>query len=181
MGFSLRWLLLLRSTGSRACRLQQAPCMGSIIAALCSVTLRPVGFSQIRDWTHVSCTGRQILYHWATKEALVGSFKTKWNALERVKPKTLKITTTEVKLQVRYLKKTIYDSALDLLHGYLSLQCSSGEIKSRNCGWCFECFIKSSVSSNKPTHPQRKSHSPLSPKELDFSKSRMNVRVNILK
>ena len=27
------------------------------------------GFSQPRDWTHVSCTGRCILYHWATQEA----------------------------------------------------------------------------------------------------------------
>ena len=26
--------------------------------------------SQPRDWTHVSCIGRQILYHWATWEAL---------------------------------------------------------------------------------------------------------------
>ena len=25
--------------------------------------------SQIRDWTHVSCIGRRILYHWATREA----------------------------------------------------------------------------------------------------------------
>ena len=22
-----------------------------------------------KDWTHVSCTGRQILYHWATRDA----------------------------------------------------------------------------------------------------------------
>jgi len=27
------------------------------------------GSSQPRDWTHVSCIGRQILYHWATREA----------------------------------------------------------------------------------------------------------------
>ena len=27
------------------------------------------GSSQLRDWTHVSCDGRQILYHWATREA----------------------------------------------------------------------------------------------------------------
>ena len=26
--------------------------------------------SQLRDWAHISCTGRQILYHWATWEAL---------------------------------------------------------------------------------------------------------------
>ena len=30
-----------------------------------------VGSPGIRDWTHVSCIiGRQILYHWATREAL---------------------------------------------------------------------------------------------------------------
>ena len=34
-----------------------------------SVTLRHVGFSQIRDWTRVSCIGRQTLYHWVTREA----------------------------------------------------------------------------------------------------------------
>ena len=31
------------------------------------------GSSQSRDWAHwVSCIGRQILYHWATKEAMMG-------------------------------------------------------------------------------------------------------------
>ena len=29
------------------------------------------GSSQPRDWTHVSCTGRQILYCWVTREALL--------------------------------------------------------------------------------------------------------------
>ena len=29
------------------------------------------GYSQPRDWTCVSCIGRQILYHWATWEAQV--------------------------------------------------------------------------------------------------------------
>ena len=28
------------------------------------------GFSQLRDWTHVSCIGWWILYHWATWKAL---------------------------------------------------------------------------------------------------------------
>ena len=27
-----------------------------------------VGSSPTKDWTHLSCIGRQILYHWATKE-----------------------------------------------------------------------------------------------------------------
>ena len=30
------------------------------------------GSSQSRDWAHISCIGRQILYHWATKEAMMG-------------------------------------------------------------------------------------------------------------
>ena len=30
---------------------------------------RYVGSSWIRDWTHVSCAGRRILYHWATRDA----------------------------------------------------------------------------------------------------------------
>ena len=29
------------------------------------------GSSQPKDWTLVSCIGRQILYHWATREAIV--------------------------------------------------------------------------------------------------------------
>ena len=38
-----------------------------------------VGSSQIRDPTHVSCTGRQILYHWATREAPTDDiFKETW-------------------------------------------------------------------------------------------------------
>ena len=33
-----------------------------------------VGFSRTKDWNRVSCIGRQILYHWATREALCISF-----------------------------------------------------------------------------------------------------------
>ena len=32
--------------------------------------------SQTRDGTHVSCIGRKILYHWATREALEGEVLT---------------------------------------------------------------------------------------------------------
>ena len=38
------------------------------------VTLRHVGSSQTRDWTHVPCNGRPILNHWATREALSNSY-----------------------------------------------------------------------------------------------------------
>ena len=33
------------------------------------VLWRHLGSFWPRGWTHVSCTGRQILYHWATREA----------------------------------------------------------------------------------------------------------------
>ena len=60
-GFSLQWLLLLWHPGSGA-QAQQLWCKG--LAAPWHV-----GSSWIRDWTRVSCTGRQVLYHWATREA----------------------------------------------------------------------------------------------------------------
>jgi len=34
------------------------------------------GSSQPRDWTHISCIGRWILYHWATGEALLSTIST---------------------------------------------------------------------------------------------------------
>ena len=60
-GFSLWWLLLLGSTGSKV-QAQHLWHMGL-------VALQHEGSSQIRDWTHVSCIGRRILHHWATREA----------------------------------------------------------------------------------------------------------------
>ena len=32
------------------------------------------GSSRSRDWTHISCIDKQILYHWATREALCWSY-----------------------------------------------------------------------------------------------------------
>ena len=57
---SRAWTLELWLPGSRA----QAPwlCVGL-------VALWHVGSSWTRDWTRISCTGRWILYHWATREA----------------------------------------------------------------------------------------------------------------
>ena len=54
MGFSLRWLLLLRSTGSRPQRLQQLWCSGL-------VALWHVGSSPTRDQTSVPCIARLSL------------------------------------------------------------------------------------------------------------------------
>ena len=34
-----------------------------------------VGYSSIREQTHVSCNSRQILYHWITREALKAHFE----------------------------------------------------------------------------------------------------------
>ena len=53
-GFSLRWLLLLRSTGSKASGIQWLECT-SLVA------LRHVGSSWIRYQIPVRCTGRQVL------------------------------------------------------------------------------------------------------------------------
>ena len=58
-GFSLRWFLLLQSTGSRHAGL---------------VAPRHVGSSQTRARTHVPCVGRQILNHCATREVPVDMF-----------------------------------------------------------------------------------------------------------
>ena len=35
------------------------------------VALQHLGSWWVRDWTHVSCIGRRILYHWATREVWV--------------------------------------------------------------------------------------------------------------
>ena len=82
VGFSLRWLLLLWSLGSRctgfsgcSTRAQQLWLMGSRAQAQqlwCTglVAARRVGSSQTRGQTHVPCIGRQILNHCATSEVL---------------------------------------------------------------------------------------------------------------
>ena len=62
----MRWLLLLRSTGSRACRLQKVRPLGSSTQSqelwhMGIVALRYMGSSWMRDWTLVSCTGRRLL------------------------------------------------------------------------------------------------------------------------
>ena len=81
-GFSLRWLLLLRSTGSRCVGFsscgswaQQLWLAGSRAQAqqlwrTGLVAPRHVGSSRTRAQTHVPCIGRQILNQCATREAL---------------------------------------------------------------------------------------------------------------
>ena len=68
VGFSLQWLLLLQSRGSRALGLQWLSCTG--LAAWWHD-----GSSPTRDETGVSCIARQILNHWTTREVLDFLFK----------------------------------------------------------------------------------------------------------
>ena len=98
VGFSLRWLLLLRSMGSRhmgfsscgswalerrlsSCgtQAQQLWLTGSRAQAQqlwCTGLVAPqhVGSSRTRARTHVSCIGRQILNHCATREVRIAKF-----------------------------------------------------------------------------------------------------------
>ena len=60
------WASVAAVPGARA-QAQWLWCMGSVAPWL-------VGSSQIRDQTHVSCTGRRILYHGATREAWIPHF-----------------------------------------------------------------------------------------------------------
>ena len=75
VGFPLQWLLFLWSTGFRVCGLQglQLPCSRAQAEQLPCTSLvapRHVGSSWTRDGTCVSWTGRRVLYHQATREAL---------------------------------------------------------------------------------------------------------------
>ena len=70
-GFSMRYLLWIWSRGSRAQGLLQLQLPGFRAQAQqlwCMGFVGPwhVGSSRVRDRTHVSCIGWQILYHWAT-------------------------------------------------------------------------------------------------------------------
>ena len=55
--------------GFSCCRARGAGRVGSVVAAPPAAAPRSVGSSWTRAWTHVSCIGRWILYHWATREA----------------------------------------------------------------------------------------------------------------
>ena len=85
-GFSLRWLLLLRSTGSRLAGFsscgswaQQLWFVGSRARAqqlwrMGLAAPRHVGSSRTRPRTHVACIGRRILNHCTTREAPIYIF-----------------------------------------------------------------------------------------------------------
>ena len=67
-GFSLRWLLLLWSTGSRHTGFSSCVTRAQQLCLTGSVTLRHVGSSQTRARTLIPCTGRWILSHYTTRE-----------------------------------------------------------------------------------------------------------------
>ena len=62
------WLLLLQSMGPRVHGLSSCSTWAQQMWCTGLVALWRVGSSQTRDQTCVSCIGRRILYHWATKE-----------------------------------------------------------------------------------------------------------------
>ena len=74
VSFSLQWLLLLQSTGSRVPELQQfqLTCSRAQAQYLCSTGLVApwyVRSSETMDQTHVPSVARWILNHWTTREA----------------------------------------------------------------------------------------------------------------
>ena len=79
-GFSLQWLLLLRSRGSRragfsTCGSRALQCRLSSCGARALVAPRHVGSSRTRDRTRVPCIGRWILNHCTTREVRHSNFK----------------------------------------------------------------------------------------------------------
>ena len=70
VGFSLPWLLLLRSTSSRRAGFSSCGTQAQMLWHTGLVAPQRVGSSQTRDRTHVPCIGRRILNHCATREAL---------------------------------------------------------------------------------------------------------------
>ena len=97
--FSLRWLLLLRSRGSRcvgfsSCgtRAQQSWPLGFRVQAqqlwrTGPVAPRHAGSSRTRAQTHVPCVGRWTLSHCSTREALNVIFESSIKLLTRKSPR----------------------------------------------------------------------------------------------
>ena len=67
-GFSLRWLLLLQSTGSRCMGFSSCGTQAQQLWLMGLVTPWHVGSSWTRARTRVPCIGRWILNHWAPRE-----------------------------------------------------------------------------------------------------------------
>ena len=73
VGYSLRWLLLLRSTGSRCTGFSSCGVKAQQLWCVGLVTPRHVESSRIRDRTRVLCTGSWILNHCTTREVQKGA------------------------------------------------------------------------------------------------------------
>ena len=67
-GFSLQWLLLLRSMGSRHVGFSSCGTQAQKLWRKGLVAPQHVGFSQTRARTYVPCIGRRILNHCATRK-----------------------------------------------------------------------------------------------------------------
>ena len=68
MGFSLLWLLLSQSMGSRRTGFSSCGTRAQYLWHTGLVAPRHVRSSWTRAQTHVPCIGRRILNHWATRE-----------------------------------------------------------------------------------------------------------------
>ena len=73
-GFSLWWLLLLQSTGSRRTGFSSCGTRAQQLWLAGLVAPRHVGSSQTRTRTCVLCTGRRILNHCTTRETPTSGF-----------------------------------------------------------------------------------------------------------
>ena len=93
-GFSCRDRL--QSTQASVAAASGLSSTGSVVAQYELSCPWHMGSSQTKDWTHVSCTGRQMLYHWATREAPNSIFETNFILM----PKPDKDNTRKRKLQV---------------------------------------------------------------------------------
>ena len=69
-GFSMQWLLLLQSTGSKACGIQKLQHTRSVVWCTGLVAPWYVGSSQTKDQTCVPYIGRLILNHQTTRVSL---------------------------------------------------------------------------------------------------------------
>ena len=68
MGFSLWWLLLLRSIGSRCVGFSSCGIRALLLWCTGLAAPRHVGSSWTGVWTYVPCIGRQLLNHCTTRE-----------------------------------------------------------------------------------------------------------------
>ena len=96
-GFSLQWLLLLQSAGSRLRGLQDLwlPSPRAQVQGLWPTgraALWHAEPSRTRVWTHFPCTGRRILCHW-TNRGVLGVFYSMWSISQLEKKGTQKCSS----------------------------------------------------------------------------------------